>query len=197
MPERRQPSSLSIAFGVWVVAGNVYHEGISGITETDIAYATQLGYVIKLLAICERFDDGAVAVRVHPAMVPAAHPLASVRDSFNAVFVEGASVGDLMFYGHGAGGDPSASAVLGDVIDASLNLVKGTHASIGTLARSVIRPVDDLTSPFYLNVEVADEPGVLAAVAGVFGRHGVSIRSMEQEGLGDDARITFITAIRN
>lgn len=183
----------SIAFGVRVVAGNVYHEGISGITETDIAYAQALGYVIKLLAICERFDDGAVAVRVHPAMVKHSHPLASVRDSFNAVFVEGATVGDLMFYGRGAGGDPSASAVLGDVIDAACNLAKGTHATIGSFARCPIRPVDELASPFYLNLEVADQPGVLAAVAGVFGEHGVSIRSMEQEGLGDDARITFIT----
>ena len=183
----------SIAFGVRVVAGDVYHEGISNVTATDIAFARQLGYVIKLLAVCERFDDGTVAVRVHPAMVPRDHPLAAVRDSFNAVFVEGAAVGDLMFYGRGAGGDPTASAVLGDVIDAASNLVKGTHASIGTLARPRLRPIDDLRSPFYLNLEVDDEPGVLAQVAGVFGAHGVSIRSMEQEGLGGEARLIFIT----
>ena len=183
----------SIAFGVRVVAGDVYHEGISGITAVDIAYAKQLGYVIKLLAVCERFDDGSVGVRVHPAMVPADHPLAAVRDSFNAVFIEGASVGDLMFYGRGAGGEPTASAVLGDVIDAAANWVKGTHASIGALARCPIRAIDDLSSPFYLNIEVSDDAGVLAAVAGVFGNHGVSIRSMEQEGLGDEARLTFIT----
>jgi homoserine dehydrogenase len=183
----------SIAFGARVVAGDVYHEGISGITAVDIAYARQLGYVIKLLAVCERFDDGSVGVRVHPAMVPSAHPLAAVRDSFNAVFIEGDSVGDLMFYGRGAGGDPTASAVLGDVIDAAANLVKGTHASIGSLARCPIRSIDDLSSPFYLNLEVSDDAGVLATVAGVFGAHGVSIRSMEQEGLGDEARLTFIT----
>ena len=115
----------SIAFGTRVVAGDVFHEGISGITPTDIDFARRLGYVIKLLAVCERFEDGSVAVRVHPAMVPEAHPLASVRDSFNAVFVEGQAVGELMFYGRGAGGFPTASAVLGDVIDAALNRTKG------------------------------------------------------------------------
>ncbi|HLT70428.1 MAG TPA: homoserine dehydrogenase, partial [Acidimicrobiales bacterium] len=116
----------SIAFGVRVVAGDVHDEGISGITTADIAYARKMGYVIKLLAIAEQVEGpegeaGEVAVRVHPAMVPADHPLASVRDSFNAIFVEGAAVGDLMFYGRGAGGSPTASAVLGDVIDAALN----------------------------------------------------------------------------
>lgn len=183
----------SIAFGVRVVAGDVYHEGISSVTPTDVAFARQLGYVIKLLAVCERFDDGTIAVRVHPAMVPCGHPLASVRDSFNAVFVEGSAVGDLMFYGRGAGGDPTASAVLGDVIDAASNLAKGTHASLGTFSRPRLRPIDELRSPFYLNLQVADEPGVLAQVAGVFGAHGVSIRSMEQEGLGGGARLIFIT----
>ena len=183
----------SLAFGVRVVAGDVYHEGISGIGAADIAFATQLGYTIKLLAICERFDDGSVAVRVHPAMVPNAHPLASVRDSFNAVFVEGDAVGVLMFYGRGAGGLPTASAVLGDAIDASLNLSRGASASIGQLGKCQLRSIDDLASAFYLNLEVADEPGVLALVAGVFGRHGVSIRSMEQESLDVDARLVFIT----
>ena len=105
----------TIAFGAKVVAGDVYHEGIAAITATDIAFARRLGYQIKLLAIAERFDDGSLAVRVHPAMVPDHHPLASVRESFNAVFVEGAAVGELMFFGRGAGGFPTASAVLGDV----------------------------------------------------------------------------------
>ena len=113
--------------------------------------------------------------------------------SFNAVFVEGASVGELMFYGRGAGGLPTASAVLGDVIDAAQNLAKSTHASIGSIGRCRIRPIDELSSAFYVNLEVSDEPGVLAAVAGVFGGHGVSIRSMEQEGLDDQARLVFIT----
>ncbi|HRA33894.1 MAG TPA: homoserine dehydrogenase, partial [Acidimicrobiales bacterium] len=111
----------SLAFGAKVVAGDVYHEGISGVSSTDIDFAERLGYVIKLLAIAELVEvaDGPaeVAVRVHPTMVPVAHPLAGVRDSFNAVFVEGAAVGDLMFYGRGAGGDPTGSAVLGDLID--------------------------------------------------------------------------------
>jgi homoserine dehydrogenase len=193
----------TIAFGVRVVAGDVYHEGISGITQTDIEFARRLGYVVKLLAIAERFTDGTVAVRVHPAMVPNEHPLASVRDSFNAVFVQGAAVGDLMFYGRGAGGNPTASAVLGDVVDAAANLLKGTHASNGSFAKANLRPVDDLVSPFYVNLEVSDEPGVLAAVAGVFGDHRVSIHSMEQEVLEEGvleqqpnrgaARLIFIT----
>jgi len=183
----------SIAFGGWVVAGDVYHEGISGLTPSDIEYARKLGYVVKLLAIAERSPDGAIGVRVHPAMVPATHPLASVRDSYNAVFVEGEAVGNLMFYGRGAGGMPTASAVLGDLLDAAANLRKGAHASLGSIGRASIRPIDDATSEYYLNLEVVDEPGVLAAVAGVFGRHGVSIRAMEQEGLGEDARLVFIT----
>jgi homoserine dehydrogenase len=183
----------SIAFGARVVAGDVYREGISDISGADISFADRMGYRIKLLAICESFDDGSVAVRVHPAMVPAAHPLAAVSGSFNAVFVEGDAVGDLMFYGRGAGGSPSASAVLGDVIDAAVNLQKGSHASLGTFTRRRIRSIDEVSSAFYVNLVVADEPGVLAAVAGAFGRHGVSIRSMEQSDLGDGARIVFIT----
>jgi len=188
----------TIAFGAKVVAGDVYHEGISGISQTDIEFARRLGYVIKLLAIAERFEDSTVAVRVHPAMVPDEHPLASVRDSFNAVFIQGGAVGDLMFYGRGAGGFPTASAVLGDVVDAAANLVKGTHATIGTFGKADLRPVDELVSPFYVNLRVSDQPGVLAAVAGVFGAHRVSIRSMEQEVLAGGqtegaARLIFIT----
>jgi homoserine dehydrogenase len=197
----------SIAFGVRVVAGDVYHEGISNLTTADIDYAAKMGYVVKLLAVAEQHDSvmagasagggdrGDVAVRVHPAMVPEDHPLASVRDSFNALFVEGEAVGDLMFYGRGAGGDPTASAVLGDLIDAALNRAKGSHASVGTLSKARIRPIDEIESAYYLNLDVVDRPGVLAAVAGVFGNHGVSIRSMEQEGLGGEARLVFITHV--
>ncbi len=184
----------SIAFGARVVAGDVYHEGISGITAADIAFARRLGYVVKLLAIIEQ-DNGEIGIRVHPAMVPTHHPLASVRESFNAVFVEGEAIGSLMFYGRGAGGPPTASAVLGDLIDASGNLRKGSHASLGSLAKARIRPIDDVRSEYYLNLDVVDRPGVLAAVAGVFGTHGVSIRAMEQEGLGDEARLVFITHV--
>jgi len=183
----------SIAFGSAVVAGDVYHEGISGVTVDDIAFAHRLGYEVKLLAIADQGDDGRIAVRVHPAMLPKAHPLAAVRESFNAVFVEGTSVGQLMFYGRGAGGAPTGSAVLGDLIDAAVNLRRGAHASVGALPRATIRPIDEVRSEYYLNIEVADRPGVLHAVSGVFADHDVSIRSMEQEGLGDDARIVFIT----
>lgn len=191
----------SIAFGQNVVAGDVYREGMSDISQADISFARRLGYQIKLLGIAEVFDgDGQreIAVRVHPAMVPEAHPLASVRESFNAVFVEGASAGELMFYGRGAGGRPSASAVLGDLIDAAANKNRGTHRPVPTGPRARIRPIDDLESAYYVNLEVGDAPGVLAAVADVFGRNGVSIRSMEQEQEPADkgeptARIAFIT----
>jgi homoserine dehydrogenase len=196
----------SLAFGQNVVAGDVYHEGIADITQADIAFARRLGYEIKLLGIAERFSVQAdvaevagsepateIAVRVHPAMVPSEHPLAAVRDSFNAVFVEGTSAGELMFYGRGAGGRPTASAVLGDLIDAAANKGRDTHRPVPSGPRAKIRPIDDLEGAYYVNLEVDDAPGVLSAVAGVFGRHGVSIRSMEQEGLGSEARIAFIT----
>ena len=184
----------SIAFGARVVAGDVYHEGISDITATDIAVAKRLGYVVKLLGIAERdAATGDVAVRVHPAMVPLHHPLASVRESYNAVFVEGDAVGQLMFYGRGAGGTPTASAVLGDVIDAAVNLSKGTHGSLGTFAKAVIRPIDETSAEYLLSLDVADQPGVLHAVTGAFAAHGVSIRAAEQEGIGADARLVFIT----
>ncbi len=186
----------TIAFGAKVLAGDVYHEGISKITPADLAVAHRLGYVVKLLAIADRDTaSGELAVRVHPAMVPVSHPLASVRDSYNAVFIEGDAVGSLMFFGRGAGGRPTASAVLGDLIDASVNLRKGTHASLGTLARVPLRPIDETSAEYQLSLEVVDRPGVLHAVTGVFARHGVSIRAAEQEGLGDDARLVFITHI--
>ena len=177
----------SIAFGARVVAGDVYHEGISKITKADIDVANRLGYVIKLLAIAEKdAASGEIAVRVHPAMVAKHHPLASVRESYNAVFVEGEAVGSLMFYGRGAGGFPTASAVLGDVIDAAVNLKNA-------FARAKIRPIDETSSEYLIPLEVADQPGVLHAVTGVFAKHGVSIRAAEQVGLADNARLMFIT----
>jgi homoserine dehydrogenase len=184
----------SIAFGAKIVAGDVYHEGISGVTANDIAVAARLGYAVKLLAIAEQ-DPATleIAVRVHPAMVPLTHPLASVRESYNAVFIEGDAVGSLMFYGRGAGGMPTASAVLGDVIDAAVNLAKGAHGSIGTFSRAKIRAIDETHAQYLLTLDVADEPGVLHAVTGVFARHGVSIRAAEQEGMGADARLVFIS----
>ncbi len=183
----------SVAFGVRVVAGDVYREGISSITPDDIAFARRLGYVIKLLAVIERTEDERLDVRVHPAMVPATHPLASVRDSFNAVFIEGDAVGELMLLGRGAGGMPTASAVLGDLLDAAHNLRSGGAARTVHWRQGSVRPIDDLGSPYYVTIEVADRPGVLAAVSQVFGDHSVSIRSMEQTGLGAEARLVFIT----
>jgi homoserine dehydrogenase len=126
-------------------------------------------------------------------MIPTTHPLASVRDSFNAVFIEGDAVGELMLYGRGAGGEPTASAVLGDVIDASVNRVHRSSARIGSLSRARIRPVEATSSAYYVRMEVADRPGVLARVATTFGEHGVSILSMEQVGMGDEAALVFIT----
>ena len=204
-----------IVFGAEVTAADVHCEGITTLSPSDIAFARRLGHVIKLLAIAERIDDeparaddapGApppppegnpptVAVRVHPAMVPEDHPLASVRESFNAVFIEGDAVGELMLYGRGAGGLPTASAVLGDLIDVARNLRRGPAVGPPPTAPARIHPIGELRAAYYLALEVTDRPGVLAAVAGVFGTHGVSIRSMEQEGLGAQARIIFITHV--
>ena len=182
-----------LAFGADVAMDDVYREGITGLDKVDIETARQLGYVVKLLAVVELEPDGAVSARVHPAMIPATHPLASVRDAFNAVFVEGESSGELMLYGRGAGGDPTASAVLGDLIDAARNLQRGTAAPSPRIVPVAVRPIEELRCPYYLSLEAFDRPGVLAAVAAVFGAHGVSIRSMEQVGLGDEARLMFLT----
>ena len=184
----------TVAFGAKVVAGDVYHEGISRITASEIAIAHRLGYVVKLLGIVERTaDSDEISVRVHPTMVPRAHPLAAVRDSFNAVFVEGDFVDSLMFYGRGAGGAPTASAVFGDVVDAARNLQTGTHGSLGRLTTATVRPIDETRAEYLLGLDVADRPGVLHAVTGVFAAHDVSIRVAEQEGNGPDARLVFIT----
>lgn len=190
----------SIAFGGAVAAESVHREGISRLDPIDIAYARRLGFEVKLLAVAERASCGdgspdSIAVRVHPAMVPRHHPLAFVRGSFNAVFIEGGAMGELMLYGRGAGGRPTASAVLGDVIDAARDLRSGSCGVAG--AANVVRvcPMDELCSQYYLSMEVLDEPGVLAAVAEVFGSHSVSIRVMEQVGLADEARLVFLTHV--
>jgi len=183
----------SIAFGQKVVASDVYCQGITEITPADISIANRLGFAVKLLAVAEVDEAGSVLVRVHPAMVPHHHPLASVRDAFNAVVVDGRASGSLMFYGRGAGGDPTASAVLGDVIDASMNLNKGAHASLGVLGESKLRSMSSLIGEYLLPLEVTDRPGVLHAVTGIFARHGVSIRAAEQDGLGNGARLVFLT----
>jgi homoserine dehydrogenase len=183
----------SIAFDSWVVADDVFREGISAVTAQDIADAARMGYVVKLLAIAE-LDDGEISARVHPAMIPVSHPLAAVHDAFNAVFIEGPRVGQLMLYGQGAGGDPTATAVVGDLISAARNLATGGRAigGIGTLDRR-IRPMDDTHGQYYLNLHVADRPGVLAEIAGDFGHNGVSIERVWQEGFGDEATLVFIT----
>jgi homoserine dehydrogenase len=184
----------ALAFGSDVVDADVHREGISGIRAADVAYANRLGYSVKLLAVVELVDGGPeLSVRVHPAMVPKAHPLASVRGAFNAVFIEGAVSGELMLYGRGAGGGPTASAVLGDLIDAARNLRAGAPGPAPKRTSITMRPQPELMSVFYLSMDVADRPGVLAAVAKVFGDHKVSIRSMEQVGLGDEARLIFLT----
>jgi len=188
-----------LAFGCDVVAADVHHEGITGVRAIDVTFAARMGYAIKLLAVAELLDGPAgeeVSVRVHPTMIGTSHPLATVGGAFNAVFVEGEISGELMLYGHGAGGRPTAGAVLGDLIDAARHRHDGTAAPPPSRRVPVrFAPVEDLRSAFYLNVDVVDRAGVLAAVAGVFGNHGVSIRSMEQVGLGDEAeaRLVFLT----
>jgi homoserine dehydrogenase len=184
----------SIAFNARVTADDVYREGIAAVTTEDIAFARRLGYVIKLLAIAEMDGDERIAARVHPAMVPATHPLASVRDAFNAVFVEGDRIGELMFYGRGAGGDPTATAVVGDLVSVARNLLAGTRGVGCTCFHErTIRPMAEMTGQYYILLRVEDRPGVLAEIASVFGRKDVSIKSVWQEGTGEDAQLVFIT----
>jgi homoserine dehydrogenase len=197
----------ALAFRCDVVADDVPREGIATVDPVDISFADRLGYVVKLLAVIERTGgseglDGArhedvpeISVRVHPAMLPRTHPLAAVRGAFNAVFIEGDNAGELMLYGQGAGGRPTASAVLGDVIDAAHHLRSGAPARFVPRVRPSFRPTDDLRCAWYLNIDVVDRPGVLAAVAQLFGDNGVSIQSMEQVGLGDEARLIFLTHV--
>jgi homoserine dehydrogenase len=183
----------SIAFNTRVTASDVYREGIESVDAEDIRNAARLGYVIKPVAIAE-LEGEDVAVRVHPAMVPVGHPLAAVRESFNAVFVEGERVGELMLYGRGAGGDPTATAVVGDLIRVARDLVQGaTAVGCTCYLERRIRPVEDNEGAYYLRLDVADRPGVLAQIAGVFGDNRVSIKSVWQEGTGEEARLVFIT----
>ena len=183
----------TLAFDAKVVADDVYREGITKVTAQDIAFAQRMGYVIKLLAIAEG-DSDSVSVRVHPALVPHTHPLASVRESFNAVFVEAEAAGDLMFYGRGAGSLPTASAVMGDIVTAARALLSGERQELGArLTDKPLRPFADTTVQFYVLLDVADEPGVLANVAQAFGDHHVSIKSVWQEGVEDTAQLLLIT----
>jgi homoserine dehydrogenase len=183
-----------LAFGVWVGSDRVYREGIDGLDTRDLAFARQLGYVVKLLGMADSGPSG-VSVRVHPTFVPRSHPLASIRGATNAVFVEGPAVGQLLFSGPGAGGEPTATAVLGDVIDASRELLAGAQVAprIILLADREVADFKSVSSRWYIRLEVDDSPGVLAAIAGVFGESGVSLGSVWQEGRGDEATLILIT----
>ncbi len=182
-----------VAFGYDVGGAEVMREGITAITAVDVEFAERLGYSVKLLAVVERIGEDALSVRVHPALVPKSHPLAGVRDAFNAVFIEGEAAGELMLYGQGAGGLPTASAVVGDLIDAVRNRSAGTTAPTPDRRPARLLPEAELRTQYYLSIDVTDRPGVLAAVTKVFGDHNVSIRSMEQEGFAGEARLLFVT----
>ncbi|MFN2614787.1 MAG: homoserine dehydrogenase, partial [Actinomycetota bacterium] len=192
-PAEKAAILASIAFNTRVVSGDVYREGIAAITAQDIAFAKRLGYTVKLLAIAEE-QDGEVAVRVHPAMIPNEHPLASVRDNLNAVFVEGESVGELMFYGRGAGGGPTGTSVVGDILDVARNLISGGRGPGCTCyADKRVRSIEGMYAQYYILLDVADRSGVLARVAHAFGDNDVSIKSVWQEGHGDEAQLVLIT----
>jgi homoserine dehydrogenase len=183
----------SIAFNARVVLGDVHREGIGTVTTEDIEFARRLGYVVKLLAIAELHEER-VAARVHPAMIPSEHPLAAVRDAFNGVFVEGPNVGELMFYGRGAGGEATATAVVGDLVTVARNLLAGARGVGCTcFLERTVRPMSEMEGQYYILLRVEDRPGVLAEIASVFGRNDVSIKSVWQEGTGADAQLVFIT----
>jgi homoserine dehydrogenase len=182
-----------LAFHTKVTAADVHREGITEVTAADIASAKTLGRIVKLLAICERSDSG-VSVRVHPAMIPRSHPLAGVGGAYNAVFVEAASAGRLMFYGAGAGGTPTASAVLGDIVAVARNRVAGTRGpDLSTYAELPVLPMGDTLTRYHVSLDVDDRPGVLAPVADAYARHGVSIQQVRQASRGDEAQLVIVT----
>jgi homoserine dehydrogenase len=183
-----------LAFHTRVTVSDVYREGISHITLEDVKLAKDLGYVIKLLAIAELTPKDEISVRVHPVMIEKSHPLASVRDAFNAVFVEAESAGPLMFYGRGAGGAPTASAILGDVLAVSRHIA---HNAVGQretdYADRDIAPIETTKTKFLIRLVVQDKPGVLAAIAQVFAAQGVSIQTVDQNGRDADAELIIVT----
>ena len=183
----------SLAFDSVVHGEDVFREGIERVTATDIDVADRLGYVIKLVGIATEADDQ-VAVRVHPTFLPKTHPLAAVRDAFNAVYVEATYAGELMFYGRGAGALPTGSAVVGDIVDVARNLLQTARGPAESAHRSKpLRPIEDLQTQYYVLLDVEDRPGVLAEVAATFGDHEVSIAQVWQEGGGDSAQLVLIT----
>ncbi len=184
-----------LAFHTRVTFGDVHREGISSVSALDVATARAMGHVIKLLAICERSPDGrGVSVRVHPAMVAQTHPLAGVRDAYNAVFVESESAGQLMFYGRGAGGAPTASAVLGDLVAVGRNRLSGGRGPReSAYAALEVRPIGEARTRYYIGIDVADRPGVLAMVAQTFAAHDVSIETLRQDMRGEEASLVVVT----
>jgi homoserine dehydrogenase len=188
----------SLAFHSRVTASDVHREGIADVTAADVASAREMGSVVKLLAIAELRPDGdggeAVAVRVHPAMLPRSHPLASVRGAYNAVFVESDAAGQLMFYGPGAGGSPTASAVLGDLVTVARNVLAGTRgAGESAYADRRVLPMGDTRTRYHVAIDVDDRAGVLATVAHAFSDHGVSIQTVRQEGRDEDAELVVVS----
>ncbi|MGK5696929.1 homoserine dehydrogenase [Streptomyces sp. URMC 128] len=184
-----------IAFHTRVRLDDVYREGMTEVTAADFASAKEMGCTIKLLAICERAADGAsVTARVHPAMIPLSHPMASVRGAYNAVFVESDAAGQLMFYGPGAGGSPTASAVLGDLVAVCRNRIGGaTGPGESAYAALPVSPMGDVVTRYHISLDVADKPGVLAQVATVFAEHGVSIDTVRQSGKDGEASLVVVT----
>lgn len=185
----------SIAFNCRVTFDDVYKEGISKVTPSDIAYATEMGYVLKLIALAKE-KDGGLDIRVHPMMIPKGHPLAAVSGVFNAIFVEGDAVGEVMFFGEGAGSMPAGSAIVGDIIDIARNLKYGSSGRLRVLNYEdrPIKKIGEVNSSYYLIMEAADQPGVLAKIAKAFGDHQVSLASVIQKGpRGKSAELVFIT----
>ncbi|MBS2535533.1 homoserine dehydrogenase [Catenulispora sp. NF23] len=184
-----------LAFHSRVTASDVYREGITEVTAADIASARAMNSVVKLLAICE-VDPvaGKVSARVHPAMIPRSHPLAGVREAYNAVFIESEAAGQLMFYGPGAGGAPTASAVLGDLVAIARNKVTGSRGpGESAYAGLTVRPVGEAKTRYHISLDVDDKPGVLSAVAGIFAEQDVSIATVRQSGRGLDAQLVIVT----
>lgn len=179
---RKLAIMASIAFNSRVTFPQVYTEGITKITAEDIRYAKEFGYVIKLIAMTRLTDEG-IEVKVHPMLIPDQHPLASVRDSFNAVFVHGQACDDAMFMGRGAGEMPTASAVMGDVIDCMRNILHGSCGKIGCgcYLNLSVKPIEETVSRFFLRIQVADKPGALANIAGILGNNDVSIEQVVQK----------------
>jgi homoserine dehydrogenase len=183
-----------LAFHTRVTVDDVYREGISKITLEDVNIAKSMDHVIKLLAISELTPADEISVRVHPVMLHKSHPLASVRDAYNAVFVEAESAGSLMFYGRGAGGAPTASAILGDVVAVARHIALNSVGQRETdYADRDIAPIESTKTKFLIRLEVADKAGVLAAIATVFANHGVSIQTVNQAGRNNDAEVTIVT----